>query len=89
MQIDFKKEIKALNGEAYKENMASVVANHLFNAKSDDPLKTHDWALKLHNDGVIEVDSSDINKLTEAIKKFEIPDGVLGQILKELFSQRG
>ncbi|NVM36896.1 MAG: hypothetical protein HWN81_14965 [Candidatus Lokiarchaeota archaeon] len=73
MNLDLNKPIKALDGaELENSNLAKILANTLCGkTEGIEPIKAMDWALKLHNEGSIEIDSTDAEKLKAFITKEE------------------
>lgn len=70
-KIDLRDKLKKLDGEEIpQETLAKLVANSLSLAPDslNDPEKAYDWSVKLWSDGIIEIDDSDLKKLTEFIK---------------------
>jgi hypothetical protein len=66
--------------------LSQLIANRLVSTKDGglEPLKAYDFALKLYNEGEIEIDSTDLEKLEQEIAKFDITNLVIAQIKKEI-----
>jgi len=68
MKLDLGKELLGLDGKPVMDGdkpllMSKFVAGLLAAGQTDDAVKFMDWALKLYNEGSIEIDESDKEKL--------------------------
>jgi hypothetical protein len=69
MKLDLNFDLKDLAGNVIPEsNCGKIVANTLTQEAQGDALKYWDWALKLHNGKVLELDNSDQGTFKEYIK---------------------
>lgn len=71
MNVNFNLPIKNLDGteaggEPLNKLLATVMAQS--NEGVQDPVKFFDWAIRLHNDGDIDLDNSDMELLKNFIK---------------------
>lgn len=71
MKINFKKDIKDLGGETLKDSAVNKLLANALSGKTPDiePIKAMDWALKLWNEGELELDDSDKSTLKEFVTK--------------------
>ncbi|MBT6045792.1 MAG: hypothetical protein HOG49_03120 [Candidatus Scalindua sp.] len=88
-KLNFDKVLVDLEGKAILEagkeiNLKQLVSNLLLQAREGDAIKLYDWAGKIYKDGLIEIDDSDIKKLTEILNKAQLPVITKAQILKVL-----
>lgn len=80
-------QINGLDGQPMKESptLGKVLGSALVSGSKGDPIKYLDWALKLYNEGKIEVDDADFEAIKEFIKN---NDGLTilakGQLLKQM-----
>ncbi len=88
MKVDFNKFYMGVDGEALKDpkdekiNMGKNLSNHLCGATAGiEPAKAMDWARQLYKGEPIEIDKTDLKKLTEFIKTLQIGNLVLDQLL--------
>jgi hypothetical protein len=87
MKLDLNKPVKGLDGADLKDsNLSKILANALCGkTEGIEPVKAIDWALKLYNEGFIEIDDSDTEKLKNFIEKEENFTNLLkASLLKEL-----
>ncbi len=69
MKLDLNFDLKDLAGNAIPEaNCGKIVANALSQEANGDALKYWDWALKLHNGKILELDNSDQQTFKDYIK---------------------
>jgi hypothetical protein len=69
MKLDLNFDLKNLEGNAIpNSNCGKIVANALSQEAKGDALKYWDWATKLYNGKVIELDNSDQGTFKEYIK---------------------
>lgn len=72
MKIDFNFNLRDLSDkEMEKENAGRILAQYLSVSPGGDPLKNWEWARKLHAGQVLDLDSSDCDKLQNFIEKHE------------------
>lgn len=78
MQIDFNKPLIGLNGQAAKDENGSettlgkILASVLANSNKGNALKFMDWARKMWNGEVLNMDRADRKMLTEFIETSEV-----------------
>lgn len=70
MKLNFNFDTKTLNGNAMKDVKANKVLADMVvkNNSAFDLIKAHDMALKIHTEGTIEIDRSDLETLKNIIK---------------------
>lgn len=83
MKLNLNFNFKALDGEEF-DNAGKTLANIL--AVSDTPgylpIKAHDFAVKLFNDGEIEIDESDLDILEKIVMASKLSNIAKAQILE-------
>ena len=91
MKLILKGKVCNLKGEPIKQNgeellLNETVANALALSK-ENGIKFFDWATKLHNDGVIEIDDADRKLLEKFIETTQaLSNFIKGPVLKALDS---
>lgn len=100
MKIDLKVYLKDLDGKdaivpidgekTGKMFLSQLLANQLCGPSAEiEPVKAYDWAVKLWNDGFIDVDKSDLKNLENFITKCKTLTVLgKGQLLKILDAAR-
>lgn len=69
-KLDFNTNLLAPNGDDTQMNMGKELANGLsLIPDSKNPLKLWEWSKKLYTDGILELDSEDIEILKNTIKE--------------------
>jgi len=72
MKVDLNKNVKGLNGEDLQDaNMGKIVANSLVAGTKGNAIKFFDWAMKLYNGQVIDLDKADQKTLKDFIENNE------------------
>lgn len=56
-----------LEGAEDDVHAGKLLANALFSSNGSQPIKHHDWAMKLYNKQFIEMEASDLNFITQFI----------------------
>lgn len=85
MKIDLNKPFldmagNAIEGDTQAKFLASILAGKFENLS---PIKAFDYALKLFNDGEIEIDDSDLNAIKNGIKGLVV-QGVSNLVVAQL-----
>jgi hypothetical protein len=91
MKLKLNQSFTNLDGtkNTQEKSMANVLAHALFQrAKILEPIKAHEFALKLHRDEEIEIDTADYEKLIKEIEGYEYPVWVKAQLLGVIKSQK-
>lgn len=69
MKLNLDKSLLSLGGEPLEGgNMAKILANTLANSSQGNVIKFYDWAVRLYNEGEIEVDRADMSVLKQVIE---------------------
>lgn len=79
MKLDLRKPILNLDGSFLsvvvegkviqdKQLMSNILAAQLVQSVSGNPIKFFDWAVKLTNEGIIDVDQADIKVLRDFVE---------------------
>lgn len=69
MKLNLDKNLLSLGGEPLEGgNMAKILANTLANSSQGNVIKFYDWAVRLYNEGEIEVDRADMSVLKQVIE---------------------
>lgn len=71
-----------LTGKDSDTNLGKVLANMLASAQKGNAIKFYDWAIKLFNDGEIEIDEADRKVLEKFISESGASMAVQSQLLK-------
>lgn len=68
--LNLKKPFTSLKGEAIETAiMSEYVADAIAKSNNtNEAIKWYDWAIKLHNDGEIQVDDADLDKIKSFVK---------------------
>jgi hypothetical protein len=89
-KLNLTKPVNGLDGKAIKDGeeelkISKVLANALAQSNQLEPIKFFDWAVRLFNDGVLEVDDTDLELIVNFVKSNKgLSVLVSGQILKAL-----
>lgn len=86
MKLDLNFELTDLAGQPIKDaNAGKIVANALSQDSTGDALKFWDWATKLYNGKVLDLDASDIETFKNFIKNSQSLTILLkGQVLLKI-----
>lgn len=72
MKLEFKKNLIGVEGKEIPNSLISeTLAGALAYSNKGDAIKFWDWARKLHLDGSLDIDRSDIKKLEDFILQHE------------------
>ncbi len=87
MKLDLNKPFITLTGEE-KQMLGNILAEVLVvKTPGIAPIKALDWALELHKGNSIEIDKSDLNKLSKVVESNEnLTNIAKAQLLKEMAS---
>jgi len=86
MKVNLDWNFKGLDGKDLQgDTAAKLVANMLSNkAEGIAPIKAYDWAIKLFNEGELEVDETDFEALQRVIEASDFVVLAKAQVLKNL-----
>lgn len=84
IKINLNKKFLNLDGNEGPSEMHKFLADSFAKSQGDDPVKWLDWAMKMFQTGIIEVDESDHKKIVDFILGLKIERGISGQLLKEI-----
>ena len=89
MQLNLTQQVKSLDGSEIQEAWINkLVANTLVQSNKGDALKFYNWALKLYNDEILDIDASDFETLKNFIKNHDqLTILVKAQVLELLIKQ--
>ncbi len=88
MKLNVNFEIFDLNDKALPNNAARYIAEMLMDYKSN-PLKSFELGLKINKNETVEIDTSDLKLVEEAVKNNERFNNLIrGAVLKEIESQK-
>jgi len=89
MKLDLNFKLMTRAGKEIDDKPASqILANNMDTYRSKDPRKSKFIADKLYENGVIDLDSSDMNFLEEVIKGIQFVDAVAAPILNAIDEAR-
>ena len=91
MKLELKYPINDLAGNKIGDDMMNVVVANMLCGKTQDiePIKAMDWANGLYKDGCIEIDETDLDKLSQLIERSEALNIVKSPFLKSIKECRG
>jgi hypothetical protein len=86
MKLSLNFQFTNLVGQPVEGDTASKVVANILAQKADGipPIKAYDWALKLFNEGEIEIDKSDFTLLKGFIEKSDLVVFAKAQILNAI-----
>lgn len=67
-KLNLDKPFLGLDGKEVGVKLNELLANSLGQSSEREPIKFFDWAVKLYNEGFIEVDNADLELITKFIK---------------------
>ena len=85
IKVDLNVALLTIEGKDFEnDTVGKILANRLYNSEKGDSVKYFDWALKLWQKEVIDMDSSDLDGLIEFVKEEKLPNFAEAQILRSL-----
>lgn len=91
VETDFNFSFKGVDGKEIigLDTASKIVANLLYNGVSgkEDKLRNRNWALKLHNEGKLELEPKEMDAILEACERGQLRDGYY-LVLSDLFDEK-
>jgi hypothetical protein len=94
IKIDFTQPFKQLDGEPFKFQdtgelivMGKWLAKALLESKHAEPLVVFNWARKLHDTGILELEKPEAEKFRKAIDALDVIVMFKGQLIDVMIDQ--